>query len=558
MRFSMTPMPPPARRGAHEGTRSVLTSAVLIAALSLTATTSTCGTGVASGAEPTTPASTTAAAPTFNRDVAPLVFQHCAKCHRPGEVAPFSLLAFPDVAKRAELIQSVVERRAMPPWKPVAGHGEFANGRGLTEAEIETVRRWVAAGSPEGAAADLPPTPQFGGRPLGKPDLLLSMPEATSIPADGRDVYLNVILPLEVPPGKYLKAVDFIPGNRRVVHHAVLFVDTTGEARRRDAAEPGLGFHAVSPPGRFLPGTLAIWTPGREPVALADGLAMPWPDDADLVLNLHLHPSGKPETERSSVGIYFTDEPPRRSLVDVMLIDRQIDIAPGDRAFRTHDACELPIDMEVLSIFPHMHLIGKEFRVTAKLPDGSTRALLRIDDWDFNWQNVYEFARPVRLPRGTRLVMSNVHDNSTDNPMNPRHPPERVRWGEQSYDEMSIAFVNLRPADEDDLRTIPPGADRRRMHPAIRPAGGATSAGATSSNGTAAASSADSTARITAILRKFDRDGDDKLDLDEVHAALGKREPIEVVGRRAKPFDRDGDRRLDRDEIAAALKALAR
>ena len=556
MRISRTTLLPPTRRAAHAGAGSLPTAALRTAVVLLTATataaTLTSGSTPASGADPTMPASPTAAEPTFNRDVAPLVFQHCAKCHRPGEVAPFSLLSFPDVAKRTELILSVVERRAMPPWKPVADHGEFANGRGLTEAEIETVRRWVAAGSPEGAAADLPPTPQFAdGRHFGKPDLELSMPEATSVPADGRDVYLNVILPLEVPSGKYLKAVEFKPGNRRVVHHAVLFVDTTGEARRRDAAEPGLGFHAVSPPGRFLPGTLAIWTPGREPVALADGLSMPWPDDADLVLNLHLHPSGKPETERSSVGIYFTDEPPRRSLVDLMLIDRKIDIAPGDRAFRTHDECELPIDMEVLSIFPHMHLIGKEFRVTAKLPDGSTRSLLRIDDWDFNWQNVYEFARPVRLPQGTRLEMSNVHDNSADNPMNPRHPPERVRWGEQSYDEMSIAFVNLRPADEDDLRTIPPGADRRRMHLAIRPADAPALFGPKSPRPVPSAE------RIAEILRRFDRDGDDKLNLDEVHAALGKREPIEVVGRRAKPFDRDGDRRLDRDEIAAALKALA-
>lgn len=498
-----------------------------------------------------------AASPTFNKDVAPLVFEHCAKCHRPGEVAPFSLLTYTDVAKRAELVLSVIERHAMPPWKPVPGHGAFSNGRRLSDAEIATVRKWSEAGAVEGNAADLPKAPEFAdGWQLGEPDLVLTMPEAATIPADGRDVYLNVLLPLKVPAGKFIKAAEFRPGNRRVVHHAVLFIDTSGEARRRDEAEPGLGFHAGSSPGRFLPGSLGIWTPGHDAMPLGDGLSMPWPDNADLVLNLHLHPSGKSETEQSSVGIHFTDEPPQRSLVDLLLIDKQIDIEPGDAAFRTADAGALPIDMEVLSIFPHMHLIGKEMRLTAKLPDGATKPLLLIDDWDFNWQNIYEFAAPVRLPKGTVIEMQAVHDNSADNPQNPQDPPKRVRWGEQSFDEMSLAFITLRPADEADLRTIPPGADRKRMKLAIRPqsAESRPSAGVTKPG---TPTTADLTTRAAEVLKKFDRDADEHLNAAEIRTALGDRDTIETIERRFKPFDRDGNQRLNRAEIAEALKALA-
>lgn len=498
-------------------------------------------------------ASASAAEVTFNKHIAPLVFQHCAKCHRPGEVAPFSLLLYDDVAKRADLVADVVARHAMPPWKPVTAHGEFANGRRLTSDEINVFRRWADAGAPEGGASDRPSPPKFAeGWQLGPPDVVLAMPEAAQIPADGRDVYLNVILPLQVPAGKYLRAAEFHPGNRRVVHHAVLFMDTGGKARERDEAEPGLGFHAVSPPGKFLPGTLAIWTPGRNPLPLADGLSLPWPANADLVLNLHLHPSGKPETEQSSVGIYFTDEPPKRSLVDVTLIDRKIDIAPGEKAFRTHDECTLPVDMDLLSIFPHMHIIGKEMRLTATLPDGKTRSLFWIDDWDFNWQDVYEYAEPVRLPKGTKIALDGVHDNSADNPQNPRHPPERVRWGEQTFNEMSIAFLNLAPARESDLGALPTSIDRH-ISLAIKPAG--TKLGSVASKGSTPADFAE---RAADALRKADKDGNGRLSLAEVKAAVGNRQPPEVLEKQLVRFDRDGDRELNRAEVAEALKALAK
>jgi hypothetical protein len=260
--------------------------------------------------------------------------------------------------------------------------------------------------------------------------------------------------------GKYIKAAEFRPSNRRVVHHATLTSDATGRARRRDEADPAPGFEGGggNPPGQLLPGSLATWTPGRDPLPLPEGIAMPWKPGADFALQLHLHPTGKPELERSSVGFYLTDEPPRRSLVDLILIDMKIDIPPGERAYRTRAELTVPIDVEVVGLFPHMHLIGREFRVTANPPRGEPSSLLRIDDWDFNWQTYYQHAAPVRLAAGTRIVMEAVHDNSADNIRNPSRPPQRVRWGEQTTDEMALAFLQVMPVHEEDLdKLAPPG-----------------------------------------------------------------------------------------------------
>lgn len=483
---------------------------------------------------------------TFNKHVAPIVWKNCAGCHRPGEVAPFSLLSYRDVSKRAEQIQDVTARHIMPPWKPQAGHGEFSNGRRLTADEIGLVKQWATTGAIEGNPADLPRAPTFAnGWQMGTPDLIVTLPEAVQVPSDGRDWYLNVVLPLDIPEGKYLKAAEFRPSNRRVVHHAVLFCDTTGKARERDAASAGLGFTAITPPGNMLPGTMAVWVPGRFPLPLPEGLSMPWPKKADLVLNLHLHPSGKPEVEQSSVGFYFTDQPPRRSMLDVSLIDMKIDIPPGEKAFRTQASCVLPIDMDALSVFPHMHLIGKEIKVTATLPDGTARPLLWINDWDFNWQDFYQYATPVRLPQGTKVTLDCVHDNSADNPANPRQPPTRVRWGEQSFDEMSIAFLNLVPVRESDLsrlKSIP----NQPIKLVIQ------------SESAKSAPPADVAQRAAEALRKADKNGDGKLSLDEIIAATGNRESAAELEKKVVQFDRDGDKQLNLSEVIEALKSLSK
>ncbi|SIO58838.1 hypothetical protein SAMN05444166_5829 [Singulisphaera sp. GP187] len=393
---------------------------------------------------------------TFNKQIAPILFRQCVECHRPGQVAPFSLLTYADAKKRATMIQSVISEHIMPPWKSVEGHGSFVGERRLAAEEIEHIARWVTQGKPEGDRKDLPAPPRFtDGWKLGEPDIVVAMPAAYEVPAEGRDAYRNFVFALEIPKGKFIKAAEFRPSNRRVVHHAQLTVDVTGRSRKQDEADPAPGFDgAGTPPGQLFPGSLATWTPGRDPIPLPDGIAMPWEPGADFVLNLHLHPTGKPEVEQSSVGFYLTDQPPRRSMVDLLLIDFKIDIPPGERSYRTRAELRVPIDVEVVGSFPHMHLIGREFKLTAYPPKGEPFSLLWIDDWDFNWQVYYQYAAPVKLVAGTRVVMESVHDNSADNIHNPNQPPKRVRWGEQTTDEMSLAFLQVMPAREEDFERL--------------------------------------------------------------------------------------------------------
>jgi hypothetical protein len=186
-------------------------------------------------------------------------------------------------------------------------------------------------------------------------------------------------------------------------------------------------------------------------VPLPEGLSLPWPKGADLVLQLHLHLTGKPESEQSKIGIFLTDKPPSKTTVDMLLDDRRIDIPPGEKAYRTRDFLFLPVDADVFGLFPHMHWLGREVRVTAKMPDGKEQTLLWINDWNFKWQMYYQYSKPVRLPAGTEVIMDCVHDNSADNPNNPALTPQRVRWGEQTLDEMSDVVVQVIPADKADI-----------------------------------------------------------------------------------------------------------
>src|SRR5262245_38259880 len=390
---------------------------------------------------------------TFNKHIAPLIFQNCSACHHPGEVAPFSLLTYGDVQKRAKQIQLVTAQRLMPPWKSVEGHGRFIDERRLSPAQVELFDRWVGSGTPEGNPSDLPKTPEFTtGWKLGQPDIVITMHEPYAVPADGADIYRNFVFEISIPEGKFLKAAEYRPGNRRVVHHAALAMDVDGKARKQDEEDPAPGFKgSLNLPGQLLPGSLSAWTPGRDPLPLPEGLSMPWKKGAGLMLQLHLHPSGKPESEQSSVGLYLTDQPPRRSMADVVLIAKKIDIPPGEKAYATHDEFVLPIDMETFGLFPHMHLIGREMKIVAHPPGQEPFSLLWINDWDFTWQNFYQYVEPVKLTAGTKITLDAIHDNSADNFRNPNHPPQRVTWGEQTTNEMSAAILQLVPQQEGDM-----------------------------------------------------------------------------------------------------------
>jgi mono/diheme cytochrome c family protein len=382
---------------------------------------------------------------TFNKDIAPLVFQRCASCHRPGEVAPFPLLEYRDVSKRAKLIQAVIEDRSMPPWKPEPGFGHFADDRRLTDAQLAMIARWIKEGMPEGDPADRPAPPQFAtGWQLGEPDMVVKMAEPYTLTAEGADVYRCFVIPLQIPEGKYLKAVEYRPGNRRIVHHAVHSMLPHKVAQAKLAEGDGKSFASgLAPPGELLPGQLAFWTPGMEPRPLPDGFAVAWPKRVDLVLQLHLHPSGKPETEQSTIGLHFTDEKPRDHLRLVVMSNPDIDIKPGDANHVVTKSMKLPVDVKLYGIFPHMHLLGRTVKLTATLPNGTSIPLIAIDDWDFQWQMYYEYASPLRLPAGTRLDGRWTYDNSAENPANPSKPPKQITYGEQTANEMAIVILDV-------------------------------------------------------------------------------------------------------------------
>ena len=389
---------------------------------------------------------------TFNKDIAPLVFENCSGCHRPGEVAPFSLLNYRDVSKRAGQIKEAVASKAMPPWKAEPGaSGHFADERRLTDAQIATLSRWVDAGTPEGDAADLPPTPKFAaGWRLGEPDAVVKMAEAYPVPAEGPDEYRCFVLPLQIPEGKYLKAVEYRPGNRKVVHHAVLTALPHRMAEAKLAKSDGKSFGSgLAPPGKLLPGPLAIWTPGMEPRPTPKGLAYAWPEGNDLVLQLHLHPDGKAEEELSSIGLHFTDEKPTAQLRLMTLAKNRLDIPPDKADYEVEASMTIRSPVDVYGLFPHMHLIGHTVRLTATLPDGKTLPLLSIGDWDFNWQFYYQLESPLRLPAGTKLQTRWTYDNSASNPANPSRPPKRVTYGEQTTDEMAFMLMDVLPVKDD-------------------------------------------------------------------------------------------------------------
>ncbi|MGE3409196.1 MAG: EF-hand domain-containing protein [Pirellulales bacterium] len=479
---------------------------------------------------------------TFNRDVAPIVLANCAACHRPGEVAPFSLLTYDQVHKRGQLIAELTSNRTMPPWKSHAEDGPFIGQRRLTDGQVATIARWVEQGMAEGDADDLPAPPQFSeGWKLGQPDLVLTMPQAYELPAEGNDVYRNFVLPLAVPEGKFIKALEYRPGNRAVVHHVVFLADDSERLRQRDAEDDAPGFTGEINIGRnMLPGELAIWVPGRDPLPLQDGFSYPWPANASLLMQLHLHPSGKPETEQSSVGVYLCDDPPVRSMLDLTLLDTKIDIPPGEREYRTRNEYTLPADVEVYGIFPHMHLLGRDIRVTAHPPEGDPLSLLRIDDWDFNWQSSYQYVQPVRLAAGTRLVLEGIHDNSADNFRNPFNPPRRITWGEQTTNEMSLAFLQVVPVDEASL----PVLAQNRLRVGIR-AGGEP-------NPTVAIK----LPSAAELFKKFDRDGDGLLSLEEV--ALANRKTTEEMEPQVRRFDSDKDGAISLSELEEALRVLGK
>jgi tetratricopeptide (TPR) repeat protein len=391
---------------------------------------------------------------TFSRDVAPIVFRSCSTCHRPGEAAPFSLLNYSDVKKHARQIADVVRSRTMPPWLPAPQEIKFSDELRLSDADINAIVTWVEQGTVEGNAAELPPAPKFvEGWRLGQPDLVLKAEKPFILPPEGTDTYWNFIFRIPIQETKWVKAVEIRPGDKRYVHHANILVDRNEASRKRET-EPGAGFGGMEiriESQVFDPDShLLFWKPGTIPYVEPDGMALRLDKGTDLVLNTHLQPSGKPEVIQPSIGLYFTDHPATRVPMLLQLEnDLKLDIPAGEKKFLVSDDFTLPVDVDLLAIYPHAHYLGKDIQAFATLPDGTKKRLIHIPQWNLNWQAVYRYAGPVLLPKGTTISLRYTYDNSDENPMNPNHPAVRVKGGNRSTDEMCHLWLQVLPVNFD-------------------------------------------------------------------------------------------------------------
>jgi Flp pilus assembly protein TadD len=409
-----------------------------------------------------------AAEPTFTKDIAPLLFQNCSGCHRPGQSAPFPLLTFADASKHSKQIAEVTRKRIMPPWLPDPTYSHFEGERILTTEQIQTFVDWAATGAPEGDPSDLPKMPDWPeGWTLGKPDLVVQTP-AYIVPAEGRDVYRSFVIPIQTSKTQYVTAVEFQPGSR-TIHHAFVRLDSTRASRDLDARdlEPGFEGMDTPPTARSPDGHFLSWQPGKRPSRNPPDMSWRLPPNCDLVLQLHLQPSGKPEPLQSSLAFYFVDQPPTRFPFKLVLSTYQIGIPPGESNYTITDSFTLPVDVDVLGVLPHAHYLGKDLQGCVQLPNGQTNWLLRIPDWNFNWQGDYRFQKPVFAPRGSALKMRFSYDNSTNNTRNPKNPPVRVRYGAQTTDEMGELWLQVLPRNPADAEILRKEYDKKLFRDGI-------------------------------------------------------------------------------------------
>ncbi len=421
---------------------------------------------LAAGVALMVPSTASAQAPTYHREVSRILQKSCQDCHRPGQVAPFSLLTYDQARKRADDLAAVTHERKMPPWHASTTEGgPFRDARVLSDADIATIAAWAKAGAPEGDPKDAPPPLEFtSGWQLGEPDLVLTMPSAYELGPDGADEHRVFVIPTGLLEGKWVAAIDYKPGNPRIVHHALGGFDTKKRARILDDADPKPGYKVFGGFGFMPDGMLSGWSPGHKATVSPEGVGRYLPAGSDFILQVHYHRNGKTETDSTQVGIYFARKPIDKE-------QRVATVSPPPGRFLFIPNLRIPAgatnhevtgsmtledeDRHLIGITPHMHWLGKDFLLTATFPDGSKRTLIKIDRWDFNWQDLYDMAEPIALPKGTRIDMVAHFDNSTANPSNPSNPPVNVGWGEQTTDEMCLGFLYM-TRDDQQLKGRPP------------------------------------------------------------------------------------------------------
>ncbi|HLH31047.1 MAG TPA: cytochrome c [Terriglobia bacterium] len=417
--------------------------------------------------------------PTFSEDIAPIVFKNCAPCHRPGEAGPFSLLTYEDVRKKARTIAAVTQTRYMPPWPADPSYRHFLGERFLTDEQITLIKNWVATGMPAGDAAKLPPQPQFPKSSYGTPDLVVKMREPVHIPGDSKDRFMVIKIPYEMPSDRYVRAIEFVPGNRKLIHHMNGHIVQYDDKKKDPFQRPDIvdrestkkledtydAIHLLNDDGSYpeLTPSVANYLPGGvTPAGFPNGLGG-WKLNrrgAFLMRDIHYGPSPVDTEDQSYFNVFFTDKPPLRPLMELQLgtlgvseIIPPLIIPPNaEKTFTTEYLVDQ--DISLLTVNPHMHLLGKSFTAFAATPDGKTIPLVKIPKWDFRWQYFYRFPKMVKIPKGSTIAAIGVYDNTANNPNNPNSPPKTVIGTNGSMrvtDEMFqliMKYVPYQPGDE--------------------------------------------------------------------------------------------------------------
>ncbi len=402
-------------------------------------------------------AGNSASTATFTKDVAPILYAKCATCHQPGEMAPMSLLTYKEVRPWAKSIREKVLSREMPPWYADPNHGEFTNDPRLSEQQLETIRAWVDGGAKEGDPKDLPPTPKLTnvGWEFGEPDVVLSMTEDASVPADGTVPYRYYAVPTNFTEDKYVQFAEIKRGERSVVHHVIVSVREPDQGPLPPAGEIKLGQQRVNPEspdaerqrrerrGNNPDGMLLGWAPGMSPLTLRPGNVKLVKKGSMLIFQMHYTTNGKVAKDRTGIGLYFAKKPvDKRVITKGVTVDpRKLVIPPGDPNFESTSSHTFTEDVHIHMFMPHMHVRGKDFEYKLVYPDGKEKILLRVPKYDFNWQLSYFVKEPIAAPKGSRIECVAHHDNSTGNKFNP-DPTITVRWGDQTWEEMMIGWID--------------------------------------------------------------------------------------------------------------------
>ena len=454
---------------------------------------------------------------TFSQHIAPLIYNHCTSCHRPGEVAPFPLTTYQEVASHGQTIKYATGIGYMPPWKPDARYRHYLDENTLTAAEVQQLADWVDNGMPQGNPALTPPVPTYpSGSQLGTPDLVIPMAQAFTHQGNGQDLYRIFVLPVNLPADRDIAAIEFRAGNKRIVHHAIIGLDTTQRAQALDAADPGYGYTQFGGFGfEPLENVFAGWVPGMQTRFFPAGMGKKLYRRASLLLQVHYAPSYVTQTDSSVINVFFSRQPVTRYVQTLAAITPSTltngpFLIPANQVKTFHTQSTVPVDVTTLSVLPHAHLLAKSWKIWAVKPNGDTIKIIKIDDWDFRWQGAYRFTSPVRVPAGSRLMADITYDNTSRNPRNPSSPPRPVSWGESTNDEMLLAYFDLLPyraGDENLVLGTAPGAAaavsglQLSVFPNPAGAGGTTVSFALARPGTARVSLLDEAGREVRELR---------------------------------------------------------